>query len=88
MIEIASKAKTASRNCANALLQDYYDMLSKKKEVEDETLGVLNLVCEVSPVTKADLKCQFPNHEQLLSSIRTCAKLVLRKLVSLLEYYS
>ena len=86
MIDIASRAKTASRNCTNALGQDYYVMLTKKKDVEDEMLGVLELLCEASPVTQADLKCQFPNHEKMLASIRTCAKLVLCKILTVHSY--
>ena len=54
-------------------------MLMMKKDVETEMKDVLQLLCEMEPVTRADLGCQFPNHEKLLASIRSCAKLVLRK---------
>lgn len=54
-------------------------MLMLKKDVETEMKDVLQLLCEIDPVTRADLGCQFPNHEKLLASIRSCAKLVLRK---------
>ena len=79
MIEICSLTTTACRNCDNALSMDYYEMLMLKKDVETEMKDVLQLPCEIDPVTKADLGCQFPNHEKLLASIRSCAKLVLRK---------
>lgn len=79
MIEICSLTTTACRNCDNALSMDYYEMLMLKKDVETEMKDVLQLLCEIDPVTKADLGCQFPNHEKLLASIRSCAKLVLRK---------
>lgn len=77
MIEICSLTTTACRNCDNALSMDYYEMLMLKKDVETEMKDVLQLLCEIDPVTKADLGCQFPNHEKLLASIRSCAKLVL-----------
>ena len=79
MIEISSLATTTSRNCDNVLNMDYYDMLIMKKDVETEMMAALELLCEVDPVVQADLGCQFPNHESLLSSLRSCAKLVLRK---------
>ena len=80
MIVICSLTTTACRNCDNALSMDYYEMLMLKKDVETEMKEVLELLCEVEPVGTADLGCQFPNHEKLLGDIRTCAKLVLRKL--------
>ncbi|XP_032238176.2 E3 ubiquitin-protein ligase TRIM33 [Nematostella vectensis] len=76
MIDIASRAKTASRNTDKALGMDYYEMLNRKKEVEHEIREVMGLLCDTTPVTTANLKCQFPNHETLVSGIRTCAKLV------------
>ena len=79
MIEISSLTTTACRNCENALSMDYYEMLMLKKDVETEMKDVLQLLCEIEPVAKADLACQFPNHEKLLGNIRTCAKLVLRE---------
>ena len=78
MIEISSLASTACRNCDNALSMDYYEMLLMKKDVETEMMDALELLCEINPTAKGDLGCQFPNHENLLGSIRTCAKLVLR----------
>lgn len=77
MIEISSLTTTACRNCDNALSLDYYEMLMLKKDVETEIMSVLEMLCEINPVAEADLGCQFPNHEKLLSSIRSCAKLVL-----------
>lgn len=77
MIEICSLTTTACRNCDNALSMDYYEMLMMKKDVESEMKDVLELLCEIDPVAKANLGCQFPNHEKLLGNIRTCAKLVL-----------
>ena len=79
MIEISSLTNTACRNCDNALSLDYYEMLMLKKDVETEMMDVLELLCEITPVARADLGCQFPNHEKLLGNIRSCAKLVLRK---------
>ena len=78
MVEISSLTTTACRNCDNALSMDYYEMLMMKKDVETEMKDVLELLCEIEPVAKGDLGCQFPNHENLLGNIRTCAKLVLR----------
>lgn len=77
MVEISSLTTTACRNCDNALSMDYYEMLMMKKDVETEMKDVLELLCEIEPVAKGDLGCQFPNHENLLGNIRTCAKLVL-----------
>lgn len=77
MIEISSLATTACRNCDNALSMDYFEMLLMKKDVETEMMDALELLCEINPTAKGDLGCQFPNHENLLGSIRTCAKLVL-----------
>lgn len=77
MIEISSLTTTACRNCDNALSLDYYEMLMLKKDVETEMMDVLELLCEITPLAKADLGCQFPNHEKLLGNIRSCAKLVL-----------
>lgn len=77
MIEISSLTTTACRNCDNALSLDYYEMLMLKKDVETEIMSVLEMLCEINPVAEADLGCQFPNHEKLLSNIRSCAKLVL-----------
>ena len=93
MIEICSLTTTACRNCDNALSMDYYEMLMLKKDVETEMKDVLQLLCEIDPVTEADLGCQFPNHEKLLASIRSCAKLVLRKCKEIVshkyfEYFS
>lgn len=79
MIEISSRAKTASRCCDKALALDYYEMLTRKSEVERDIREVLSLSCETTPAAKANLKCQFPNHEALLNKIKTCAKLVVRK---------
>jgi folate-dependent tRNA-U54 methylase TrmFO/GidA len=79
MIEIASRSKTASRSCNKALELDYYEMLTRKNDVEHEIREVLEMVCETSPAAQANLKCQFPNHETLVNSLRTCAKLVVRK---------
>ncbi|KAK3748803.1 hypothetical protein QZH41_016025, partial [Actinostola sp. cb2023] len=76
MIEISSLSKTASRNCNKALALDYYEMLTRKSDVEREIREVLDLTCETSPVAQANLKCQFPNHEALVNNIKTCAKLV------------
>ncbi|RMX36761.1 hypothetical protein pdam_00008971 [Pocillopora damicornis] len=76
-IEISSLTTTACRNCDNALSLDYYEMLMLKKDVETEIMSVLEMLCEINPVAEADLGCQFPNHEKLLSNIRSCAKLVL-----------
>lgn len=84
MIEISSLTTTACRNCDNALSMDYYEMLMLKKDVETEMKEVLQLLCEIEPMGTADLGCQFPNHEKLLGDIRTCAKLVLRKLLVLM----
>lgn len=83
MIEISSLTTTACRNCDNALSLDYYEMLMLKKDVETEMMEVLELLCEITPVVKPDLGCQFPNHEKLLANIRSCAKLVLRKYLGL-----
>lgn len=77
MIEISSLTTTACRNCDNALSLDYYEMLMLKKDVETEMKDVLEQLCEIQPVATAGLGCQFPNHENLLGNIRTCAKLVL-----------
>lgn len=79
MIEISSLTTTACRSCDNALSMDYYEMLMLKKDVETEIKDVLEVLCEINPVARADLGCQFPNHEKLLGNIRTCAKLVLRE---------
>ena len=79
MIEISSLTTTACRNCDIALSLDYYEMLILKKDVETEMMDVLELLCEITPLAKPDLGCQFPNHEKLLGNIRSCAKLVLRK---------
>ena len=79
MIEISSLTTTACRNCDYALSLDYYEMLMLKKDVETEMMDVLELLCEITPLAKPDLGCQFPNHEKLLGNIRSCAKLVLRK---------
>jgi len=79
MIEISSRAKTASRNCDKSLALDYYEMLTRKSEVEKEIREVLSMSCETTPAAQANLKCQFPNHETLLNTIKTCAKLVVRE---------
>ena len=79
MIEISSKAKRSSRNCDEALSQDYFTMLNMRKELEEEMHGVLNMIVNTEPMAQADLKCQFPQHETLVNSMRTCAKLVVSK---------
>lgn len=62
-------------------------MLMLKKDVETEIMSVLEMLCEINPVAEADLGCQFPNHEKLLSNIRSCAKLVLRKYLEFLVLF-
>ena len=76
MINISSLAKTASRNCDNALSYDYYEMLLRRRGVEEEMKNVLEMMVATEPMAKADLHCQFPNHESLLNSIRTCSYIV------------
>eukprot|EP00794_Sanderia_malayensis_P000311 gene311-941_t len=76
MIHISSIAKTASRNCDNALSFDYYEMLLRRRSVEEEIEAVLQMMVETDPVAKADTHCQFPKHETLLNSIRTCCFMV------------
>lgn len=88
LIEISSLTTTACRNCDNALSLDYYEMLMLKKDVETEMMDVLELLCEITPVAKPDLGCQFPNHEKLLGNIRSCAKLVLRKYHGMADFIS
>ena len=70
---------TVSRFCDKALALDYYEMLTRKSQVEKEIREVLTLSCETEPAAQANLKCQFPNHETLLNKLQTCAKLVVRK---------
>ena len=38
--------------------------------------NVLEMMVATEPMAKADLHCQFPNHESLLNSIRTCSYIV------------
>eukprot|EP00795_Rhopilema_esculentum_P017786 gene17786-9464_t len=76
MIEISSLAKTASRNCDNALSYDYYEMLLRTKSVEEDIENVLEMMVATEPVASANLHCQFPRHESILNSIRTCAYIV------------
>ena len=76
MIEISSIAKTASRNCDNALSYDYYEMLLRRKPVEEEMKSVLEMMVATEPVAKADLHCQFPKHEFLLNGLKTCSFIV------------
>ena len=76
MIEISSLAKTASRNCDNALSYDYYEMLLRTKSVEEDIENVLEMMVATEPVAAANLHCQFPRHESILNSIRTCAYIV------------
>ena len=80
MIEISSIAKTASRNCDNALSYDYYEMLLRRKAVEEEMHSVLEMMVATEPVAKANLHCQFPKHESILNDIKTCSFIVEGKL--------
>ena len=81
MIEISSIAKTASRNCDNALSYDYYEMLLRRRPVEEEMYSVLEMMVATEPVAKANLHCQFPKHESLLNDIKTCSFMVEGKAV-------
>ena len=49
MVDISSKAKTASRNCDRALSYDYYEMLTRRKDVEKEMLGILDMMVAIQP---------------------------------------
>ena len=76
MIEISSIAKTASKNCDNALSYDYYEMLHRRRSVEEEMRSALDMMVAIEPTAKANLHCQFPKHESLLNDIMTCSFLV------------
>ena len=69
-------AKTASRNCDNALQFDYYEMLLRRRQVEEEMETVLEMMVETEPVAEANIYCQFPAHETILNSIKTCCFIV------------
>ena len=76
MIEISSRAKTASRRCDEILSLDYFDLMDVKKDVENDVKNVLKMECKTEPCASSKLQCQFPNHETLLNELRTCAKIV------------
>ena len=76
MIEISSRAKTASRRCDEILSLDYFDLMDVKKDVENDVKNVLKMECKTQPCASSKLQCQFPNHETLLNELRTCAKIV------------
>jgi hypothetical protein len=79
MIDISSRAKTASRRCDEILSLDYFDLMDVKKEVENDVKNVLQMECKTAPCASPKLQCQFPNHETLLNELRTCAKIVTGK---------
>lgn len=81
MIEISSRAKTASRKCDEALSLDYFDMTEVKDSVEKDVKSVLTLDCPSDPCISKKLSCQFPRHETLLNELRTCAKIVTGKTI-------
>lgn len=76
MIEISSRAKTASRRCDEILSLDYFELMNAKQEVEKDVKNVLKLECRTTPCALTKLRCQFPQHERLLNDLRTCAKIV------------
>ncbi|XP_028415266.1 E3 ubiquitin-protein ligase TRIM58-like, partial [Dendronephthya gigantea] len=76
MIEISSRAKTASRKCDEILSLDYFGLMDAKKDVENDVKNVLKMECKTVPCVSSKLLCQFPKHETLLNELRTCAKIV------------
>ena len=76
MIEISSRAKSASRRCDEILNLDYFDLMEVKKDVEHDIKNVLKMECRTLPCASAKLQCQFPNYETLLNELRSCAKIV------------
>ena len=77
MIEISSKAKSASRQCDSILNLSYFALVEVKNQVEHDIEQVLNLECKTTPCAgPLELQCQFPNHEMLLNQLLTCAKIV------------
>ncbi len=85
MIEISSRAKTASRRCDEILSLDYFDLMDVKKDVENDVKNVLKIDCTTVPCASSKLQCQFPNHETLLNELRTCAKIVSGKVYNTIE---
>ncbi len=61
-------------------------MLLRRRPVEEEIEAVLQMMVETEPVAKANVHCQFPKHESLLNSIKTCCFIVegiIHKIISL-----
>lgn len=79
MIEISSRAKSASRRCEGIFSLNYFDMIGGKLQVEKDIRDVLEMDCKTTPCGSSHLQCQFPNHEMLLNQLRTCTKLVVGK---------
>ena len=76
MVEFASMVKRTSRNCEKALDMDYIEMLIHKKKLEGEVVKALDIMSNVQTKYNSDMFIQFPHHESLLVSIKTCPYIV------------
>jgi len=77
MIEIASNAKTVSRLCERSIGMEYFEMLVQKKKLENDVIKTMEYLSKhPSTCETSDLFVQFPNHETMLTSIKSCSYIV------------
>ena len=71
MIESTNMAKTLSCMCHHAIGMDYFESLVEKKKLERDVITTIEeeVAGDYGPCESSDLYIQFPNREDVTSSI-------------------